>query len=83
MLAHNEVFNVFVFSAAVRHFFIRFDVSFFFSIYRSASDIRHNQSIEEKSFEEMAQHAHTAGLLFLDGFSLRENDLLRISRPID
>ena len=39
--------------------------------------------MEEKSFEEMARHARTSGLPSLDGFSLRENDLLRISRPID
>ena len=39
--------------------------------------------MEEKSFEEMARHTRTSGLPSLDGFSLREDDLLRISRPID
>ena len=38
--------------------------------------------MEEKSFEETAQRARTSGLPSLDGFSLREDDLLRISRPI-
>ena len=38
--------------------------------------------MEEKSFEETAQHARTSELPSLDGFSLREDDLLRISRPI-
>lgn len=37
--------------------------------------------MEEKSFEETARHARTSGLPSLDGFSLREDDLLRISRP--
>ena len=39
--------------------------------------------MEEKSFEETARHVRTSGLPSLDGFSLMENDLLRISRPID
>ena len=39
--------------------------------------------MEEKSFEETARHARTSGLPSLDGFSLKENDLLRISRLID
>ena len=55
---------------------------FFFPTCRSASDIRHNQGMEEKSFEETARRARTSGLPSLDGFSLREDDLLRISRPI-
>ena len=38
--------------------------------------------MEEKSFEETARRARTSGLPSLDGFSLREDDLLRISRPI-
>ena len=38
--------------------------------------------MEEKSFEETARHTRTSGLPSLDGFSLGENDLLRISRPI-
>ena len=39
--------------------------------------------MEEKNFEETARHTRTSGLPSLDGFSLGENDLLRISRPID
>ena len=39
--------------------------------------------MEEKSFEETVRHTRTSGLLSLDGFLLKENDLLRISRLID
>lgn len=39
--------------------------------------------MEEKSFKETVRHTRTSGLPSLDGFSLGENDLLRISRPID
>jgi len=38
--------------------------------------------MKEKDFEEMARRARTSGLPSLDGFSLEENDLLRVSRPI-
>lgn len=39
--------------------------------------------MEEKDIEEIRRRACTSGLPSLDGFSLREDDLLRISRPID
>ena len=38
--------------------------------------------MEEKDFEEAGRSARTSGLPSLDGFSLGENDLLRVSRPI-
>lgn len=38
--------------------------------------------MEEKDFEETARRDRTSGLPSLDGFSLRYDDLLRISRPV-
>lgn len=38
--------------------------------------------MEEKDFEEAGRSTRTSGLPSLDGFSLREDDLLRVSRPI-
>jgi len=38
--------------------------------------------MEEKDFKETARRVQTSELPSLDGFSLEENDLLRISRPI-
>lgn len=39
--------------------------------------------MKEKDIEEACRHACTSGLPSLDGFSIGENDLLRISRQID